>query len=195
LTDVLADLKKQVKELRWTLDKATGSLEDLTVSYQAKEQRLGMVLDHLFDRMGLGFVIVSEQGSPDDGHLLIRPGTERGEPRGGRPLANLDVILRIQGRDHQTWKGRIRQLPESEAKTVPLALSNRASGPVAVKAGTKGGLLVPTTQQFLVYVEILDPDESILPGTTAQVKIYCQPETCVHWLWRTLNQTFDLGLM
>ncbi len=195
LSDVLADLKKQVKPIRWKLSQGAGALDDLTVSYQAKNQRLGMVLDALFDKMGLGFVVVSDQGAPDDGHLLIRAGTERGEPREGRPLANLDISLRIQGRDRQTWKGKIRQLPESEAKTVPLELSNRASGPVAVKAGTQGNQLVPSTQQYLVYIEIVDPDAAMLSGTTAQVKIYCQPETCAHWLWRTLNQTFDLGLM
>jgi putative peptide zinc metalloprotease protein len=198
LSDVLADLKKQVKELKWTLEKGTVA-EELTVSYQAKEQRLGMVLDALFERMRLGFVIVSEKDSPQDGHLLIHPGTERGERSGGRPLADLDVTIRVQGRDSQTWKGKIRHLPESEAKTVPLMLSNRAGGPVAVKATTgpqaQSGELVPSTQQYLVYVEILDPDELLLPGTLAQVKIYCQPETCVHWLWRTLNETFDLGLM
>ena len=75
------------------------------------------------------------------------------------------------------------------------ALSNRAGGPVAVKAGAPGGALIPATQQYLVYVDILDPDPSIVPGTMAQVKIHCQPETCLRWLWRTLNSTFDLGLM
>ncbi len=197
LADVLADLKKQVKELKWTLPKDAGHLDDLTVSYKAENQRLGTVLGALLERMGLGFVIVSEADSADDGHLLIRPGSECGEPDGGRPLADLDVTIRVQGRDSQTWKGKIRQLPESEAKTVSRAMSNRAGGPVAVKAGAgaQSGTLVPATQQYLVYVEILDADESILPGTMAQVKIYCQPETCVHWLWRTLNQTFDLGLM
>jgi putative peptide zinc metalloprotease protein len=202
LADVLADLKKQIKGLQWTLDEDAGAGEDLTVTYQAKDQRLGMALDNLLGRMGLGFVIVSERGSPQDGHLLIRPGTERGEPQGGRPLADLDVIIRIKGRDSQTWKGRICQLPESEAKTVPPILSNHQGGPVAVKAGVaaKTGTpgeqqLVPTTQQYLVYLEVIDADDSIVPGTAAQVKIYCQPETCVHWLWRWLNETFDLGLI
>ncbi|MHB1423680.1 MAG: site-2 protease family protein [Gemmataceae bacterium] len=195
LGDVLADLKKQVKDLRWTLDSEAGAREDLTVSFQAKEQRLGMVLDDLLEKLGLGFVIVSEPNAPRDGHLLIRPGSERGEPEGGRPLADLDIIIRIRGRDSKTWKGKIRQLPESEAKTVSPMLSNRQGGPVAVKAGTNPEKLVPSTQQYLVYVEMVDPDESILPGTMAQVKIYCQPETCVHWLWRWLNETFDLGLM
>jgi hypothetical protein len=128
--------------------------------------------------------------------LLLRPGSERGEPEGGRPLADLDISIRIQGRDKDTWKGKIRQMPESEAKTVPLILSNRAGGPVAVKATAgQNGVLTPATQQYLVYLDIVDADESILPGTMAQVKIYCQPETCVHWVWRWLNETFDLGLI
>lgn len=202
LADVLADLKKQVKDLTWTLNQEAGAGEDLTVTYQAKEQRLGMALDNILGRMGLGFVIVSERDSPQDGHLLIGPGSERGEPEGGRPLADLDVIIRIKGRDSQTWKGKIRQLPESEAKTVPPMLSNHQGGPVAVKAGVaaKTGMpgeqqLVPTTQQYLIYLEVVGADESIVPGTAAQVKIYCQPETCVHWVWRWLNETFDLGLI
>jgi hypothetical protein len=66
---------------------------------------------------------------------------------------------------------------------------------VAVKASAPGAALIPSTQHYLVYVEILEPDEAMLPGTKAQVKINCQPETCLHWLWRTLNSTFDLGLM
>ncbi len=49
LADVLADLQKQVKGLHWQLDKQGGVSDDLPVSYQAKNQRLGMVLDGLFE--------------------------------------------------------------------------------------------------------------------------------------------------
>jgi putative peptide zinc metalloprotease protein len=196
LADVLADLQKQVKGLHFHLDKEEGVSEGLTVSYQPKgPQRLDVVLSALFDKLGLGFVILSEPDGEHDGWLLVRPGHERGEPDGGRRLNELAVTIRIQGHGEQTWKGKIRQLPESEAKTVPLPLSNRAGGPVAVKAGAPKGELIPATQQYLVYVDILEPDPSILPGTMAQVKIHCQPETCLRWLWRTLNSTFDLGLI
>ncbi len=140
-------------------------------------------------------MIQSEPDSAHDGWLLVRPGRERGEPEGGRRLADLDVTIRIQGRDNQTWKGKIHQLPESEAKTVPLVLSNRAAGPVAVKASARASALIPATQHYLVYVDVVDADEAMVPGTKAQVKIHCQPETCLHWMWRTLNSTFDLGLM
>ena len=66
---------------------------------------------------------------------------------------------------------------------------------MAIKAGGRPDVLVPQTQHYLVYVEIVDPDAAILPGTTAQVKIYCKPETCAQWLWRKVNDMFDLGLI
>ena len=54
---------------------------------------------------------------------------------------------------------------------------------------------MPQTQHFLVYIDLIDPDAAIVPGAMAQVKVHCKPETCLHWLWRTLNDTFDLGLL
>jgi len=29
----------------------------------------------------------------------------------------------------------------------------------------------------------------------AQVKVHCKPETCARWLWRKINDVFDLGLI
>ena len=147
--------------------------------------------------------MVSDPGNERDGWALVRPGRERFTPE-GRQLQPLDVTLRVHGRDVQTWKGQITTLPASEAKTIPLGLSNRAGGPVAVKPPTPqtpGNMhpneepsLVPQAQHYLVYIDVLDPDAAIVPGTRAQVKIYCQPETCLRWAWRTINNTFDLGL-
>jgi putative peptide zinc metalloprotease protein len=109
-----------------------------------------------------------------------------------RPLS---VSIRVHGLDSSTWKGKVARLDESEARTIPLALSNRAGGPVPIKPGNKSGALIPQTQQYLVYVDITDPDPAIQPGAFSQVKIYCRPETCLHWLWRKVNDTFNLRLM
>jgi putative peptide zinc metalloprotease protein len=110
-----------------------------------------------------------------------------------RPLG---VTIRVHGLDSSTWKGIVVDpLNESEARTIPLALSNRANGPVAVKQGPRSGALIPQTQHYLVYVDITDPDPAIWPGAFAQVKIACRPETCVHWLWRKVNDMFNLRLM
>jgi putative peptide zinc metalloprotease protein len=107
----------------------------------------------------------------------------------------LYVTLRVHGRDSTTWTGRIARLDESEARTIPLALSNRANGPVAVKAGGKGNTLVPQTQHYLVYIDIIDPDTAIEVGATAQVKVHCRSEPCVVWAWRKINDMFNLRLM
>jgi putative peptide zinc metalloprotease protein len=203
LADVLEQLQTQVRGLTLWLDPDGGVSGDLKVSYRADKRPLAAVLNELFERHGLGYVVVSDEGNPHDGWVQVRAGRERGDPEGGRPLANLDVTVRIHGRDTQTWKGRIASLPQSEAKKLPLALTSKAGGPVAAKAeqptpktaaGAQEEGVAPQAQHYLVYVDILDPDDAILPGNMAQVKIRCRSETCLHWLWRTLHDTFDVAL-
>jgi len=202
LTDVLNNLEGQVKGSHLWLDPSSlspASAEKVTeesVTFQASQRKLAAVLDEVLGRLGLGYVVISDAGQPHDGWIKIRPGRERGMPEGPRKLVSREVYIRIQGRDSTVWNGKLLPLPESEAKEIPLALSSKAGGPVAVKANaTKEQTLVPQTQHYLVYVDILNPDAAITAGTMAQVKIYCQPETCAHWVWRKINDLFDLGLM
>ncbi len=198
LKDVLADLEKQGKGIKLTLDTAAGvptNMAEVRVDYHANRKRLGQVLDEIFSSYGLGFVVNSQEGSAEDGWLIVRSGQERGIPQGQQQVADLAVTIRIHGRDSRTWQGKILHLPEKEADKVPLALSSRAGGPVAVKGGVKSNTLVPQTQHFLVEVEIIDPDAAIVPGVMAQVKVHCRNETCAKWLWRTVNNLFDLGLI
>jgi putative peptide zinc metalloprotease protein len=118
---------------------------------------------------------------------------------GGAKPKELKATLRIHGLVEDSWSGEVLHLDESESKTVPIALSSKGGGPVAVKAQPgPGGALYPQTQHYMVYVDIhASPEElrSIHPGVMAQVKIHCRPETCIHWLWRTINNTFDLRLL
>jgi putative peptide zinc metalloprotease protein len=108
---------------------------------------------------------------------------------------DLSVDLRVHGMVEKTWKGSIAQLPESEAKEVPMALTLKAGGPVAVKPAAQPNTYVPQTQQYLVAVEIQNPGDAVCPGAFAQVKIHCRWRTCVWWAWRTISSTFDLGLL
>jgi putative peptide zinc metalloprotease protein len=208
LADVLNDLQGQVRGLHLWLDPAGGVPPGFTVSYETDGRPLSAVLDGLSSKYGLGYVVLSEDGAEHDGWVRVKAGTERGEPMGGRPLNPLDITVRIHGRDAKTWKGRIRTLPESEARTIPLFLTTKGGGPVAVRAvppspekakeAMRGGTepLTPQAQQYIVYIDLVLPraDDTIVPGSSAQVKIRCRDETCAHWVYRTVYDLFDLKL-
>jgi putative peptide zinc metalloprotease protein len=108
---------------------------------------------------------------------------------------NLAVTIRVQGRASATWKGHIAQMPEAEAKEVPVQLTSKGGGPLAVKPNTNPHVHVPQNQQYLVTVYFDAPDGAICPGTLAQVKVHCRWRSCAWWLWRTISSTFDLGLI
>lgn len=109
-------------------------------------------------------------------------------------ISSENVIIRVHGREGTVWNGTNPRLLPSEARDIPLALTSRAGGPVAVKATNPGEPMIPQAQQFLLYIDIIDPDPAILPGNLAQVKLYLRPETVAQWSWRTVNDIFELGL-
>jgi putative peptide zinc metalloprotease protein len=106
----------------------------------------------------------------------------------------LPVTIRVQGRAADTWKGRLSLFPKSEAKEIPVALSNRGGGPVAVNPKSDPNHLAPLSQVYLVGINFDDPDRAIIPGALAQVKIHCEYRSAAWWAWRTISSTFDLGL-
>jgi putative peptide zinc metalloprotease protein len=107
---------------------------------------------------------------------------------------DLEVTIRIHGRETNTWKGKIVRLPESAAKYVPASLSTKCGGPVACQQQTsRQEGFVPLSQQYLVYVEIQNPDSAMCPGLLAQAKIHCRYRTCAWWAWHAISETFTLG--
>ncbi len=195
LSEVLRDLTVKAKGPKIAMEFADDKDSDVTVTASMKGASLAMVLDRILEPLSMGYIVVSDENSPRDGEILLRPGRERGTAEGSSAATKLEVTVRVQGRDWHTWQGELSRLPESEAKEIPLPLSNRGGGPVAVKAGGTPGHLIPQTQHYLVNIDLLSPDAAITPGSMAQVKIHCRPETCIRWLWRTVNTTFDLGLL
>ncbi len=106
---------------------------------------------------------------------------------------DLEVTLRIHGRENNTWKGKVVRLPESAAKYIPATLSNKCGGPIATKPGSRPDVFEPLSQQYLVYVEIQNSDSAICPGTLAQAKIHCKYRTCAWWAWHSISEAFNLG--
>ena len=100
----------------------------------------------------------------------------------------------MRGLETRTWRGHVSLLPESADKVVPLAMSSKGGGPLAVKPTSKPDALEPHTQVYLVGIDFEAPDRAIVPGSIGQVKIHCEYRSCAWWTWRTLSSTFDLGL-
>jgi len=53
----------------------------------------------------------------------------------------------------------------------------------------------PQSQQYLVAVEILNPDAAICPGSLAKVKIHCNWRSAAWWTWHKISSAFDLTLI
>jgi len=109
----------------------------------------------------------------------------------------LPVSIRVQDCDASTWTGRVKldHMPSSEAREIPAGLSNKAGGPLAVKPSSNPNVIAPQNQVYLIPVEFIDPDQSICPGTLAQVKIHCEHRSIAWWVWRSVCATFDIRLL
>ena len=84
-------------------------------------------------------------------------------------------------------------MPESEAKDVPIQLTTKYGGGIATKPSQNQNVHAPQAQTFLIYVDLLDPDDAICPGTMAYVKVHCRWRTTAWWAWRTFSSAFDIG--
>jgi putative peptide zinc metalloprotease protein len=107
---------------------------------------------------------------------------------------DLEVTIRVKGMAERTWRGRISQMPESEAKNLPVQLTTKGGGNIATKPSQQQNVHVPQAQHYLVMIDIIDPDRSICPGSLAYVKVHCRWRTTAWWAWRTISSAFDLGM-
>ena len=82
-----------------------------------------------------------------------------------------------------------------DAKDIPMQLSTKAGGPLAVKPISEPGKIAPQGQWFLVGVDFVEADGTIAINSHAQVKIHNEYRSLGWWAWRSLSSTFDIGLM
>jgi len=106
----------------------------------------------------------------------------------------LDVSIYAKGRSDHIFQGKLRRLPAQNAETVPLALTQRGGGSLAVKPNEDPNVLIPLAQVYLVEVEITDADLAIDPGQLAVVNIHAKWRSGAWWVARSLANAMDLGL-
>ena len=97
------------------------------------------------------------------------------------------------GRSDRQFTGKVRRLPEQNADTVPLQLTQRGGGPLAVKPSQDPNLLQPLAQTYLVEVEVADPDTAIKPGQLAVVKVHAKWRSAAWWVGQALANALDIG--
>jgi hypothetical protein len=87
LREVVEDLNGQVEGLGLRIDAAGGVSSNRPIAYKAEKKPLEEVLAGMFEKIGLGYVVVSKEGTAYDGTILIRQGKERGYPVGEEPAS------------------------------------------------------------------------------------------------------------
>lgn len=85
LSDVIDDIKDQVKDkskkvLGVRVDNKGGVSNNTKFTYKADDKPLEEVLDEMFKKNDLGYVVVSQRGNAYDGTILIVKGGARGYP-------------------------------------------------------------------------------------------------------------------
>jgi len=106
----------------------------------------------------------------------------------------LDVSILIKGRSDREFHGKLRRLPGQNATTLPIQLTQRGGGPLAVKPSDDPNQLIPLAQTYIVEVEVLDPDAAIRPGQLAVVKVHAKWRSGAWWVGKTLANALDIGL-
>ena len=106
----------------------------------------------------------------------------------------LDVSVYVKGRTDRTFTGTLRGLPGQNATTVPVQLTQRGGGPLAVKPAEDPNMLIPLAQTYLVELEVVDADGSVKPGQLAVVKIHAKWRSGAWWVGQTLANALDIGL-
>jgi putative peptide zinc metalloprotease protein len=129
-------------------------------------------------------LIVKVPVTPPNFRVLREDLDKRGE---------LDVSIYAKGRSDHIFSGKLRRLPAQNAATVPLALTQRGGGSLAVKPNEDPNMLVPLAQVYLVEIELTDPDVAIDPGQLAVVNIHARWRSGAWWVARALSNAMDLG--
>lgn len=123
--------------------------------------------------------------SPPDFKLLRSDMADRGK---------LEVSILVKGRSDCEFTGWVRYLPAQNSETVPVQLTQRGGGPLAIKPGGDPNVFVPLAQVYLVDVEVADPDGSVLLGQLSVVKIHTKWRSGAWWVGRALANALDIGL-
>ena len=126
-------------------------------------------------------------------------------------MRQLEAVLAIDQSDIEFVKPAqqvellVRQIPlrlfESETETIsptemkatPKSLSSKYGGEI-VTTTDQNGDDIPQSTKYLVTVNLENPDELILPGSSGKAKIRTGSQTVGQRVWRLISRTFQFEL-
>jgi hypothetical protein len=85
LKEIIEDLQDQIKDkakksLGVRVDTKNGVSQNTKLTYKADNKPVEEILDEMFQKNDLGYVVISQRGNAYDGTLLIVKGKARGYP-------------------------------------------------------------------------------------------------------------------
>jgi hypothetical protein len=85
LKEIIEDIQDQIKDakkksLGVRVDTKNGVSQNTKFTYKADDKPLDEVLDEMFKKNDLGYIVISQQNNAYDGTLLIVKGSARGYP-------------------------------------------------------------------------------------------------------------------
>jgi hypothetical protein len=78
LEDAMDEIKEECKGLKYLLDTKGGVSRNQTITYKAKDKTVEEILDEMFKKPELGYIVISKKGNAYDGLVQVRKGKERG---------------------------------------------------------------------------------------------------------------------
>jgi putative peptide zinc metalloprotease protein len=109
-------------------------------------------------------------------------------------LKELNVSILVKGRSDHEFTGRLKTLPAQNSETVPVQLTQRGGGSLAIKPGGDPKVFVPLAQVYVVDIDVTNPDRAVLLGQIAVVKIHTKWRSGAWWVGRALANSLDIGL-
>lgn len=125
MEDIKKDLAEKIKDatdkdLSIQLDNPGGVSNNMTVSYSAKDKPLAEILDEMFKKNDMGYIVVSKEYKSYkgryDGWILIVKGKERGYPAGQEPK-NGDEPTVKKGKEKEKEKPKATKTEPGEKPT------------------------------------------------------------------------------
>ena len=78
LEDVMEEIKDQVKGFKYPARRQGRRVAQQQLTYKAKDKTVEEILDEMFKKPELGYIVISKKGNAYDGLVQVRKSKERG---------------------------------------------------------------------------------------------------------------------